>query len=108
MRLALAGPVSPLALARQIGHAVREGRRSATAGGFELVELIACLLEARTRPATEKLAQAWHAEVDQALEEIQRIYEVLCREHPEEVGPGSSFARYERVVGAGRAAKVRP
>lgn len=108
MRLALAGPVSPVALARQIGQAVREGRRSATAGGFELVELIACLLEARARPATEKLAQAWQAEVDRALAEIQRIHGALCRDHPAELGKGSSFARFERAVGAGRTSRVRP
>ena len=98
MRLALSGAVSPLALAKQIAQAVREGRRSATAGAFELVELISCLLDARRWRASEKLGDAWQHEVDRALREIERIHQTLCGDHPGDLGKNSSFARYERLI----------
>jgi hypothetical protein len=98
MRLALSGPVSPVALGRQIIQAVREGRRSATAAGFEIVELISCLLGARDWQVSDGLQAVWLAEVDRALTELQRQREVLRGEHAEELGPRSSFARYEKVV----------
>jgi hypothetical protein len=98
IRLALAGPVSPLALGRQIAQAVREGRRTPTAGGFELVELAGCLREARTWEVAERLAASWRSEVAGALTEIERLFDAIRDDHPRDLGPASLFARYARAA----------
>lgn len=98
MRLALSGPVSPVALARQIAAAVHDGRRSVTAGAFELVELIACVREARSLSVSDGLRTVWQAEVDRALAEIERHLDALRSQHAAELGPASKFARYQRVI----------
>ncbi len=47
MRHALLGAVSPVSLARQVFDAATEKRRSPTAAGFQLVEILGCLEKAR-------------------------------------------------------------
>jgi hypothetical protein len=96
MRLAFLGPVSPVALAREIDREVSRGR-SATAAGFQLVELLTCV---RTvTPANElsaRLAAAWSGFTSKASAEIQRPYDGLKQKAP--VLSGGAFGRYERTV----------
>lgn len=108
VRLALFGAVSPVALARQIYHGVREGRRSPTAGAFELVELLACLQKMRSSEASVAIAAAWEAEVDRAVAELAKLLDQLRGDHPAELGSGSAFARYQRAIcGKLKTRKVR-
>jgi hypothetical protein len=60
IRLSLLGPVSPLALAKEVRRAVDAGR-SPTAAGFQLVELLRCLSDIREAAVPPKLKGPWRA-----------------------------------------------
>jgi hypothetical protein len=69
---ALLGEFSPLRLATEIQSAMRNGRRTATAAGFQLVELIRLVerLEARN----PKQREAWFASTrEKTLEELMKV-----------------------------------
>lgn len=97
MRLALHGPVSPVALARAVAGEVEARRRSATAGAFQFFEILCCLLEARTFQVGEH-AVTWQAEIRQAAESIERLLNQLRTSYPEALA--QSFSRYERQLRA--------
>jgi hypothetical protein len=98
LRLALRGPVSPVALAREVCRAVRAKDRSATAGGFQLVEILVCIEEARGFPVPERLFEAWLSNVAKASEEVATLLDGLRREHGDELAPTTGFGRYEAKV----------
>jgi hypothetical protein len=100
MRLAVSGPVSPVALARQVRDAMRAGRRGATAAGFQLVEIAICLKEA-SRP--DGVKPAWPKLLDEGRRAVEVILGELAAACPEELGPKTSFARYAREVVGWRA-----
>lgn len=89
MRRGVLGAVSPVALAKEIEHRVRDGRRSATAAGFELVELASCLLEAR---GAENAKPAWPQVIDEGLALIGKTLARVTELHPE-LGQGASEFR---------------
>lgn len=98
LRLALRGPVSPVALAREVCRAVREHDRSATAGGFQLVEILVCLEEARGFSVPERLADAWRSNATKASADVAAMLDELKREHANELAPSTGFGRYEAKV----------
>jgi hypothetical protein len=104
MRLAVQGPVSPVALARSVMAASLAGR-SATAAGFQLAEIASCLLEAAGRAEREE----WRVILDDSRRILEGMLAELVVRAPGELGDGTAFARYaRRVIGwypnGGRAA----
>jgi hypothetical protein len=97
MRLALHGPVSPVALARSVRTEVDQGRRTAMAGAFQLVEILCCLFDARSFEAPERDAAAWAKAVGEAIDAVEALLEPL-RARPELASAGDSFSRYVRTL----------
>ena len=98
MRLALLGPVSPFALAQTIIDAVEAGRRTPTAAGFQLVEILACLQSARSHSVPERLADVWQQHLQQVHGKISRLLEKLIADHPDLFASNRSFGRYRKAV----------
>lgn len=97
IRQALLGPISLVALARTIVEAVHEGRRSATAGGFQLVELLACLEEVANDEVEARLAEAWtRACADARAELVMHLHAI--REGDGALAPATPFDRYAVTV----------
>jgi hypothetical protein len=98
MRLALLGPVSPFALAQTIIDAVVAGRRTPTAAGFQLVEILACLQSARSHSVPERLADVWQQHLQQVQGKISRLLEKLIADHSALFTSNRSFWRYRKSV----------
>jgi len=98
MRLALLGPVSPFALARTIIDAAVAGRRTPTAAGFQLVEILACLQSAVSHPVSERLADVWQQHLKQVNEKISRLLEKLVADHSALFASNKAFGRYRKAV----------
>ncbi len=98
IRLALLGPVSPLALAREIARAVNEQRRTAVAAAFQIVEILGCLFQAQKLSVPERHAENWEKYCTGAILEIERILSTLKTTFPGVLSPKSSFARYETML----------
>jgi len=98
MRLAVLGPVSPLALARAVSRAVDEKRRTPVAAGFQLVEILGCLFQAAKLDVPEKHAMAWNDAVGKAITEVEAILAKLKGTVPDDLSKGTSFSRYERTL----------
>ena len=106
MRLALLGPVSPVALAQTIFEATKLSRRTPTAAAFQLVEILSCLKSARAFPVPEKLLQAWEKHLEEATKKTARILQQIFSEHRESLLSGKAFGRYQKAVLAGLRLKV--
>jgi hypothetical protein len=97
IRLAFLGPISPLALAREIEKTVSKGR-STTAVAFQFVELLACVLEARPETElTERLSIAWKTAVREVAAEIGQMYERL-KVSDLNLASNESFRCYEQSL----------
>jgi hypothetical protein len=97
MRLALFGPISPVELARRIYESIEKGERTATAGGFQLVEILACLQEARSLEGHEH----WVKQSERATAEVNGLLDKLRQSNPTDLGPKTLFGRYaNRIVAA--------
>lgn len=81
MRFALRGPVSPIALAREVFASARGGKRTAVAAGFQLLEIRACVLDARNY-APEPHREQWRKLVDSALADLDQLLTQLRAEQP--------------------------
>lgn len=101
VRRSLLGAVSPLALARHIREACRDGRRSGTAALFQLLELQ--LVLARVRGSLNGAA----AEVEQAFSEATNELEGLIAEVKALAGQDGAIDGFERRVRA-EIRKVKP
>lgn len=100
MRLALLGPVSPVALGKEVLRAVREKKRTAVAAGFQLLELLACLRESKNEAeVNEGLRKTWDNQVHQASTEIERLLGEL-KQYDSEALEHFSFKAYERAARA--------
>ena len=77
MRLALLGPVSPLALAQTMIDAVVLAAAPPPPLRFQLVEILACLQSARSHSVPERLAAAWQQHLQQAAGRISRLLEQI-------------------------------
>ncbi len=98
MRLSLLGAVSPVSLARTVIDAVACNRRTATAAGFQLTEILVCLLTARQFQVRSRLAAQWLQYVDRAMNEVEGLLEKLIQDHSNELGADTAFKRYSRAV----------
>jgi phosphatidylserine/phosphatidylglycerophosphate/cardiolipin synthase-like enzyme len=96
-RLALLGPVSPVALATQVYEAVMNNGRSPTAGGFQLVELLACIRDMSSLDVGTHLADAWRRACAEAATDIAgKLATVRAQASP--LREGSQFDRYAKAV----------
>jgi hypothetical protein len=102
IRFALRGPVSPVALATEICNAVREEGRSATAAGFQLIEILACLSSMSNYQVSGRLVEAWSRHLATAVDDINSQFDTLAAKFPTELS-GKPFARYRRTVLGGSA-----
>ena len=98
MRLALMGPVSPLALAREVHRAVRDNQRTAVAGGFQLVEILGCLHRIGDSDLTGKQADEWREALARTAEQVDVLLADLKQGRPYDLGPATAFARYEKAL----------
>lgn len=98
MRLALLGPVSPVALAQTIIDAAKAGRRTPTAAGFQLVEILACLQSARAQPVADRLVAAWRQHLAHSSDKIGRLLAQLVADHPDLFASNKAFRRYWKAV----------
>lgn len=98
MRLALLGPVSPVALARVIMEAVHRKERSPVAGAFQLVEILACLQNARTYETPKKHKDAWLGYVDETIQNMENFLESFRVRYPDQFQRRSPFVRYEKAL----------
>ena len=96
MRLALLGSVSPVALARHVVEAAESGERSATATGFQIVEILSCLDRARQFPASARFEQDWTQLVDESKHKVAEMLEQLQKNFPDDLS--TDFRRYARTV----------
>lgn len=97
MRLAVLGPVSPVALARHVEYAVRRSERSPTAGAFQLVELLACLDEAARIPL-ERDQAAWKGLLLQARAVVTMLIDKVQSVSPGLFPQEGLFHKYQRSV----------
>jgi phosphatidylserine/phosphatidylglycerophosphate/cardiolipin synthase-like enzyme len=97
LRLALLGPVSPVALARQVHHAVTKDGRSPTAGAFQLVELLACLHDARSWEVDPRVAASWAKACQEACAHLTALLTEV-RGRGLDLGVGSSFDQYAKAL----------
>lgn len=96
IRLALLGPVSPVALAKEIEKAANKGR-SPTAAGFQLTELMASLRSAARLPVHARVKDAWARALGEAEGEVGGAL-LRLREGRAELAPATSFGRYVDAV----------
>ncbi len=97
IRLAVVGAVSPVALVREIERAVARGR-TATAAGFQLVELLSCLVDTRSVEVPEGLEKPWRDAIDEATTEVAAALRRVCAAAPEAAGAGTVFDQYCAAV----------
>lgn len=96
MRLALLGSVSPVALAKRVVEAADSQKRTPTASGFQLVEILACIDEARHYEAATRFQVEWLSFVDEAAVEVYGMFNKLKHRH---LGALSrNFQRYAKTV----------
>ena len=98
IRLALIGQVSPLALAREVYRAVDEKRRTPVAAGFQIIEILGCLFQAREFDVPDKVAMVWNEYVQKAISEVEAILGKMKGTFPYHLSKGTSFAKYERAL----------
>lgn len=98
IRLALLGPVSPLALAREVSRAVDERRRTPVAAGFQIVEILGCLFQALKLEVPDKHALLWKEYVQKAISEVEAILSKMKTVFPDDLSKGTSFAKYEKTL----------
>jgi hypothetical protein len=98
MRLALLGPVSPVALVQTIVDAVKKGRRTPMAASFQLVEILACLRSAYAFPVPGKLSMEWKKHLREATKRTNRGLRQLLSEHRVVLVSNKAFNRYHKAV----------
>lgn len=96
MRLALSGPVSPVALAKQVVEAANAGDRTATATGFQLVEILACLIAARGYEASALFKADWLQLVDDAVRKVEAMLNQFQASNADAFS--SEFSRYAKTI----------
>lgn len=96
MRLALLGSVSPVALAKRVVEAADIQKRTPTASGFQLVEILACLDEAKHYEAATHFRAEWLSFVDEAAAEVDNMLDKL--KHRYLGALSQNFQRYSKSV----------
>jgi hypothetical protein len=98
MKHAVLGEVSPVALAREVIRAVHEHRRSPTAAGFQLVEILACLMEAERFGSPPNRKDVWVDCVACARKDITALLSALIEWNSGELKSQSAFHRYRTAI----------
>ncbi len=98
MRLALTGPVSPVALGTAVLEAVKRGDRTPVAAGFQLVEILACLEQAKSLTVPEKHAEAWRTALHEGIEKLENSLRYLRTHYEQQFPPGCFFEQYEKDI----------
>jgi hypothetical protein len=98
MKHAVRGDLSPIALAREVVRAVHDQRRSPTAAGFQLVEILVCLAKAEHFNVSPKHENVWHDCLDRAREEIMSLLLALIKSSGTELQTKSAFYCYRTAV----------
>jgi hypothetical protein len=98
MKHAVHGELSPVALAHEVIRAVHDQRRSPTAAGFQLVEILTCLTKAEQFDVSPNHKTAWRNCLDRAREEITPLLSALIESSGDELRSGSAFHRYRTGV----------
>jgi hypothetical protein len=98
MKHALLGEVSPIALAREVIKAVHECRRSPTAAGFQLVEILVCLAKAEHFYTSPKRKDAWRECVARARKDITTLLSDLIEWNGGELRSQRAFHRYRTAI----------
>jgi hypothetical protein len=96
----LHGPVSPVALARQVHDAVTSGKRTHVAAGFQLLEILGAIAQARGAAVPERYRAEWHQLVGNAEREVSLLLKQLRAANTHAFSGADGFARYERMVKA--------
>jgi hypothetical protein len=104
MKHALLGEVSPLTLAREVIRAVSERRRSPTAAGFQLVEILACLSQAELFDVPASRAEAWRNCLSRARADVEVLLSELLDWNGGELKSQRAFHRYRGAILKPRAA----
>jgi hypothetical protein len=94
MRLALLGPISPVALAKLIMDAIAAKQRTPVAGAFQIAEILSCLQELRTH----FLYDTWKTHHARAHHEVEELLATIMKEHPTELGKETGFHSYFTTV----------
>jgi hypothetical protein len=105
MQRAVLGPISPLALAREVVAREQSGARSPVAAGFELVEILLCIQDARTA-ALE--SEDWRNTADQGIEAIRSLLREMSERRAELRGAGSAFKTYASHALQNRNGRLAP
>jgi hypothetical protein len=97
IRLAMLGPVSPVALGRMVEDEVKGGR-SPIAGAFQLSELVLCLRQVK-RPAqlAEEVLEAWDAALHEAEQKLLAALERVHLAAPT-VRESTEFRNYSTLL----------
>lgn len=98
MKLAVLGEVSPVSLASEVVRAVHDQRRSATAAGFQLVEILACLAMARRFDVPATRQGAWSDILGRARDEVETLLSELIEWNGGELKSQRSFHRYRNAI----------
>lgn len=98
MRLALHGPVSPVALAREVLAAAVQGKRTPIAAGFQLLEILSCVAQARAFTVSERYRAEWTQLVRDAEREVAAVLTQLRSQAGHALSGIDSFMRYERTI----------
>ncbi|MBW1706312.1 MAG: hypothetical protein JRJ86_14265 [Deltaproteobacteria bacterium] len=98
MRLALHGPISPIALARVVTDGALNDQKSSVAAGFQLIEILGCLEVARNYDVSKKCARVWKEFIEEAVESIDLLIEKLHLKSPESFKRRGPFSKYERSI----------
>lgn len=92
IRVSALGPVSPVALSREIVRAVDESR-SGVAAGFQLTELILCIDAARSAEVPDALRAVWSDALGEARAEVLKLLAGLCARDAN-LSKGTTFDGY--------------
>jgi hypothetical protein len=98
MKHAVLGEVSPLALAREVMRAVNEHRRSPTAAGFQLVEILASLSQAELFDVPTSRSAAWCTCISRARSEVEALLSDLLEWNGGELKSQRAFHRYRGAI----------
>ncbi|MEH2550737.1 hypothetical protein V1283_007382 [Bradyrhizobium sp. AZCC 2262] len=98
MKHALLGEVSPLTLAREVIRAVHERRRSPTAAGFQLVEILACFAQADSFDVPTSRVGTWRECLARARKDVEELLSNLIEWNGGELKSQRAFHRYRSAI----------
>ena len=98
MKLAVLGEVSPVTLAHEVIRAVHDRRRTPTAAGFQLVEILACLAKAEHFDVPAIRQDAWSDCLARARRQVETLLSELIEWNGGELKSQRAFHRYRNAI----------